>query len=204
MSDTKQSGHYHHGDNVLLETAEAMLESRGPAGLSLREVARSAGVSHAAPYRHFRDKAALLQALAQRGFERLQRAIEQAADGARQNPEQQLVDAGVAYVCQAVHYPEMSRLMFGGVTQMSNNEASRDAAMAACDALEKILHDGIDGGVFRRRDTQELALTVWSAMHGLAMLATTDQLPASQTDGVPALENTVRAVARNVLYGIAP
>ena len=206
MSNRKQSGHYHHGDlvNVLLETAEALLESRGPAGLSLREVARSAGVSHAAPYRHFRDKAALLQALAQRGFERLQLAIERAADGARQNPEQQLVDAGVACVRQAVRFPELSRLMFGGVMPQAEKGASLDAAMAAFGVLEKILHDGIAAGVFRQRDAQELALTVWAAMHGLAMLTTAGQLAALQGNDASALDSTVRVVASNVLYGIAP
>lgn len=206
MSNRKQSGHYHHGDlvNVLLETAGALLESKGPAGLSLREVARSAGVSHAAPYRHFRDRAALLQALAQRGFERLQRVLDRTADAARQNPEQQLVDACVACVRQAERYPELSRLMFGGLMQQAENEAGRDAARAAFGSLEKILQDGVAGGVFRQRDTQELALTVWAAMHGLAMLATAGQLAALQGNDVLALDSTVRVMATNVLYGIAP
>jgi AcrR family transcriptional regulator len=197
MKTRKPAAPYHHGDlqNALLEAAETLLERDGPAGLSLREVARAAGVSHAAPYRHFRDRTALLQALAQRGLERLRRAIEHAAAGAIQNPEQQLVEAGVAYVHQAVRHPEMSRLMFGGV--------QRVAATAAFVALVEIIHDGVAAGAFRQRDARELALAAWTAMHGLAMLVAAGQLPVSPGDGAQTLDDTVRAVARNVMYGIA-
>ena len=201
MSNRKSPARYHHGDlrNVLLEAAETLLEAQGPAGLSLREVARAAGVSHAAPYRHFRDKAALLQALSRRGFEQLCHAIAQAAAGAIQNPEQQLVEAGVAYVRQAVRHPEMSRLMFAGVPQGPKSEACQ----AAFDVLADIIRDGIARGAFRQRDAEELALSAWTSMHGLAMLAASGQLPVSPRDGAQTLEDTARAVARNVMYGIA-
>ncbi len=197
MKTRKPAAQYHHGDlqNALLEAAETLLERDGPAGLSLREVARAAGVSHAAPYRHFRDKAALLQVLAQRGFERLRHAIEHAAAGAIQNPEQQLVEAGVAYVHQAVRHPQMSRLMCGGVQHA--------AATAAFAALVEIIRAGITSGAFRQRDAGELALAAWTAMHGLAMLVAAGQLPVSPGDGAQTLDDTVRAVARNVMYGIA-
>jgi AcrR family transcriptional regulator len=197
MKTRKPAAQYHHGDlqNALLEAAEALLERDGPARLSLREVARAAGVSHAAPYRHYRDKAALLQALAQRGAERLQHAIERAAAQAVQNPEQQLVEAGVAYVQQAVRHPEMSRLMLGGVEQ--------GHAPAAFAALVQIIREGVASGAFRQRDAQELALAAWTAMHGLALLAAAGQLPVLTGAGAQTLDDTVRAVARNVVYGIA-
>jgi AcrR family transcriptional regulator len=201
MSNWKPPAQYHHGDlrNVLLEAAETLLERQGPAGLSLREVARSAGVSHAAPYRHFRDKAALLQALSRRGFERLRHAIEYASAGALQNPEQQLVEAGVAYVREAARHPEMSHLMFGGVQPGPAGAASQ----AAFDALAEIIRAGIARGAFRQRDAEELALAAWTSMHGLAMLAAGGQLPVSARDGTQTLDETVRALARNVIYGIA-
>jgi AcrR family transcriptional regulator len=195
---------YHHGDlqNALLGAAETLLERDGQAGLSLREVARGAGVSHAAPYRHFRDKGALLQVLAQRGFERLRQAIEHAVEGARQNPEQQLVEAAVAYVREAVRHPEMSRLMFGGVLPGAASEDIKATAATAFEALAQVIREGVASGAFRQRDAQELALTAWTAMHGLAVLATAGQLPASP-GGELSLDDTVRAVARNVVYGIA-
>jgi AcrR family transcriptional regulator len=201
MSNREPPVRYHHGDlcNVLLEAAEILLEHSGPAGLSLRAVARSAGVSHAAPYRHFRDKAALLEALSRRGFERLQHAIERAAAGAMQNPEQQLVEAGVAYVRLALSHPEMFRLMFGGVLPGPVGEYRQ----STFEALAKIMRDGIARGAFRQRDGEELALAAWTSMHGLAMLAAAGQLSFSPRDGVQALDDTVRAVARNVIYGIA-
>ena len=201
MSNRKPPAQYHHGDlrNVLLGAAETLLERQGPAGLSLREVARAAGVSHAAPYRHFRDRAALLQALSRRGYERLCQAIEQAAAGAMQNPEQQLVEVGVAYVRQAVRHPEMSRLMFGAVPPGPVSEACQ----AAFDVLAEIIRDGIARGAFRQRDAVELALTAWTSMHGLAMLAAGGQLSVIPRDGSQTLDDTARAVARNVLYGIA-
>ncbi|MDH3980132.1 MAG: TetR/AcrR family transcriptional regulator [Gammaproteobacteria bacterium] len=197
MKTRKPAAQYHHGDlqNALLEAAEALLERDGPARLSLREVARAAGVSHAAPYRHFRDKAALLRALSQRGAERLQLTIEDAAARAVQNPEQQLVEAGVAYVHQAVQHPEMSRLMLGDVEQ--------GHAPAAFAALVRIIREGVASGAFRQRDAEELALAAWTAMHGLALLAAAAQLPVSQGAGAQTLDDTVRAVARNVMYGIA-
>jgi AcrR family transcriptional regulator len=202
MKTRKPAVQYHHGDlqNALLGAAETLLERDGQAGLSLREVARGAGVSHAAPYRHFRDKEALLQVLAQRGFERLRQAIEHAVEGARQNPEQQLVEAAVAYVREAVRHPEMSRLMFGGVLP---GAASEDIKATAFKALAQIIREGVAGGTFRQRDAQELALTAWTAMHGLAVLAIAGQLPASPDGIALPLDDTVRAVARNVVYGIA-
>ena len=106
---------YHHGDlrNALLEAAELLLVKRGVAALSLREVAKLAGVSHAAPYRHFKSKAALLRALAESGFERLHAVIRTAANSMPHDPEQQLAVAGVAYAHMAVRSPELLQLMFG-------------------------------------------------------------------------------------------
>ena len=80
---------YHHGDlrRSLIEAAEILLEARGAAGLSLRAVAKRAGVSHAAPYRHFHDKAALLDAIAQTGFERLSERVREAWERNPGDPE---------------------------------------------------------------------------------------------------------------------
>lgn len=205
MAHAQQNGRYHHGDlvNALLESAEALLEQRGAAGLSLRAVARSAGVSHAAPYRHFRDRSALLRALARRGAERLRQAMTQASSRAAGNPEQQLVEAGVAYVQLAVRQPELFRLQFGVPHGDEAGGASGPVARVPLQAFEEITRNGIASGMFRQRDAGELALTAWSALHGLALLAVAGQLPAAAGQDPGALEELVRSVARNVMYGLS-
>ena len=204
MNTAADGPHYHHGDlrNALLQAAEQLLMEQGVARLSLRAVAKQAGVSHAAPYRHFRDKAALLRALAQSGFERLAAVMRAATDTVAHNPELKLVEAGVAYVRQAVDQPEICQLMFGGSVDPQEDVAYQRAARAAFEALLEIIREGIGTGVFRDRDPQELALVAWTSMHGMAMLVTAQLLDAGAM-GSADLDAQVRSVARNVIYGIS-
>lgn len=204
MTHTNDPQPYHHGDlhNALLQAAEQLLAEQGAASLSLRAVAKQAGVSHAAPYRHFRDKAALLRALAQGGFERLAGAIEVATGNASQNPEQKLVEAGVAYVRQAVERPALTRLMFGGSVAVEDDAAYRQASTAAFEALLKIIEEGVAAGVFRARDPHELALVAWTSMHGVAMLVTAGLLDRNAF-GNGDIDDQVRSIARNVIYGLS-
>ena len=191
---------YHHGDlrNALLAAAETLLHSHGPGGLSLREVARVAGVSHTAPYRLFSNKSALLQALAQRGFERLHAAMSAAAASVPYGPEQQLIAAGVAYVSFAVSHIEITQLMFGGHIEPAPAGTEKDA----CAVLLIIVESGIAAGVFRARDAGELAQVAWSTMHGLAMLITANRLDVDAGD--PAvLAEQVSSVVGNVIYGLS-
>ncbi len=198
MGLPEQPHRYHHGDlrNALLAAAQAQLASAGPAGLSLREVARAAGVSHAAPYRHFRDRNALLLALRERGFTLLQEAMRTAVAAVPHGPEQQLVAAGIAYVRQAVRQPAMAQLIFGGVI---SDAAQADTAVTA--EFGNIIERGIASGVFRRRETEELAMVAWTSMHGLAMLVTAGMLQLDLNDE-RALEASVSTLASNVIYGI--
>ena len=195
---------YHHGDlkNALLLAAEKLLAEQGVAGLSLRAVAKAAGVSHTAPYRHFKDKAALLRALAQAGFESLQVAINEAADAVAHDAGQKLIAAGSAYVTLAVRNPELTRLMFGGVTDPGGSGDFREAADAAFESLVRIIATGVQAGTFRDRDPYELALVAWTSMHGLAMLIAAGlmQIDAGDEAQVDAL---VRSVAQNLIFGIS-
>ena len=196
--------HYHHGNlrNALLQAAEQLLVEQGVAGLSLRAVAKQAGVSHAAPYRHFRDKAALLRALAQSGFERLAAVMLTATDAVAHNPESKLVEAGVAYVRLAVDQPAISQLMFGGSVEPQDDEAYQQAARAAFGTLVEIIREGVSTSVFRHRDPEELALVAWTAMHGFAMLMASHLLDDGSMDSAD-LDEQVRSVARNVIYGVS-
>ena len=148
-----------------------MIEAKGLAGLSLREVARAAGVSHTAPYRHFQDKADLLAAIAQKGFEKLTEDAGKAARRHAGDPRKQFVAASVQYVLFGVRNPRMAHLLFGGVINMRTApRALKQASWAAFQLVESIINKGKEAGVFRNRDTMELAVTTWSGIHGLAQL----------------------------------
>jgi AcrR family transcriptional regulator len=151
---------YHHGDlkNALLSAARTILEEETLAALSLRAVARKAGVSHAAPYRHFPNHEALLAELAKEGFAELKADLAAAAaePGAESD---RIAGLGAAYMRFVARRPALSRLMFG--PQLPNREAFPELAAAADAIGEEIgraLHDGA------------LGLAVWAAVHGLAML----------------------------------
>lgn len=203
MVPNETHGRYHHGDlrNALIQAATTVLVEKSAAALSLREVARVAGVSHAAPYRHFRDKAALLRVLAQGGFERLTAAINTAAENSPHNPEQKLIEAGVAYVRNALQHPEITRLMFAATIEPPQDRAYLVASAASYEALLDIIREGIEQGSFRQQPPQQLVLVAWASMHGLAMLAVARLLEVD-VDDEQALDTLIRSVARNVIYGI--
>jgi len=164
---------YHHGDlrRSLIQSGSKMIEEKGLAGLSLREVARAAGVSHTAPYRHFQDKADLLAAIAQKGFEELTDDANKAAHRHAGDPQKQFVAASVQYVLFGVRNPRMAHLLFGGVINMRTApRALKQASWAAFQLVETIINKGKQVGVFKNRDTMELAVTTWSGIHGLAQL----------------------------------
>src|ERR1041384_4118115 len=107
-SHMAEARRYHHGDlrRALVEAARRLLESEGPSALSLRAVAREAGVSPAAPYHHFKDKAELLDAVAQEGWDLLNVQMREAKDKA-ETVRAQMNALGVAYVCFARENPAL-------------------------------------------------------------------------------------------------
>lgn len=164
---------YHHGDlhNCLLDAANCLLEETGAEKLSLREVAKRAGVSHTAPYRHFRNRQALLEAVAISSFQRLTESGEQAERSAPDDPVAQLRAAGVSYLELAVNNPEHTRLIFGGLMK----DAAQDGPLYAAGeqsyaTIFRIIDNGRSRGVFGGRDTESVVLAAWSLVHGLAML----------------------------------
>lgn len=164
---------YHHGDlkNALLEAAETLLEKSGVASVTLREVARTAGVSHTAPYRHFADKQALLAALAETGFERLATATQASIDKAKDDPLKQLQLATRSYVRLATSHPEMTFLMFGGVLRpFEQNAELKTAASKAFENLLQVIRNGQAINLYKDKPTQTLATAAWSQVHGLSML----------------------------------
>lgn len=162
---------YHHGDlsRALVEAARRILEAEGQAALSLRAVAREAGVSPAAPYHHFKDKTELLEAVAQGGWDALSDAICEARRSAP-TPAEALSGIGVAYVNFARDNPALYRLMY---------DTMRDrAAMPAHAKDEDSGYGQVQGALVEAgadpNDDLELQLATiasWCAVHGLAEMA---------------------------------
>src|SRR5205823_396278 len=111
-SQTAEARPYHHGDlrRALVDAARRILEAEGPTALSLRAVAREAGVSPAAPYHHFKDKAELLDAIAAEGWQMLDASMAKAKREAE--PRNKLNALGIAYVCFARENPALYRVMY--------------------------------------------------------------------------------------------
>ena len=195
---------YHHGDlkNALLQAAEELLNREGVATLSLRQVAKAAGVSHAAPYRHFADKAGLLAALAQAGFERLEAAVAKAAGDYPDDPARQLLEAGIAYVTLTVSHPETTQLMFGGAIDVNSaGPELKEAGRKTFRALSSIVEAGQRAGLYREAETRELTIASWTMVHGLAMLITAGQLKAGGSG--KSIEEITTAIGRLLYDGMA-
>jgi len=204
MSGKTVNKDYHHGDlrNSLLTVAEDLLRQRGISDISLREVAKLAGVSHTAPYRHFRDKDQLLQALAAVGYRRLADALLAIRDEYEEQPETALLKGGEAYVELAVNHPQMTQLMFGGM--VSRDEVSADLAEcgdAAFDALLALVDLGIAHSLYRNGDRMTIALAAWSMMHGLSMLVIAGQL-GQYADSKEAVKKLAQDVGDVLLHGL--
>jgi AcrR family transcriptional regulator len=131
---TTEKAAYHHGDlrEALIEAALEIIGEIGPPGLTIREVARRAGVSHAAPYRHFADKDELILAVVERGFEMLDADVRRARAAAGEDPIAQFAASGEAYLGFALGYPTYYQVMFSGdLLNRNGNEALRHTSSAA-------------------------------------------------------------------------
>lgn len=174
---------FHHGNlrAVLLEQAEAVLRERGADALSLRELAREAGVSHGAPRSHFADRGALLDALAERGFVRLADEIQQAASRAREDHIRTLHAAASAYVGFAVREPAMLSLMFATKAD-GPSEAVRTAAERLFGTMAEIMEAGVEAGAYGAGDVGRLTLVLSATVQGIAALVTSGRITAAQSE----------------------
>ncbi len=170
---------------VLVAEALDMLAAEGVEALSLRALARRAGVSAMAPYRHFSDKDALLAAVATRGFEGLRAAMDAAGCA---DPRADLARIGVAYVTYALEHPALYRLMFGprGETRHPCREAAGEAAYAR-------LADSV-ARAFPEAASEALVLGCWSLTHGLAGLFLDGPLAARAGDRTEIAARVTRAM----------
>ncbi len=177
---------YHHGDlrAAVLKSASKILEKQGISGLSLREAARRAGVSHNAPYRHFPDRESLLAGIAAEGFAMLGEALQGSSGKAM----------GEAYVRFALKHPQRFRLMFGGSLAGARYPALRHAANRAFQALVDSFRAYADA-----QQAQVAAAAAWSLAHGLSHLILGGHFAQAQRDAAGP-ENFARQVLGGVRY----
>ena len=170
MSTSKAT--YHHGDlrAALVRAAMELLEESGETELSLRAVARRAGVSPAAPYRHYADREALVSAIAAVGYRELAERLA-AAHPSPSTPEQ-LASVAIAYVQFALERPALFRIMFGEPCDRDNDE--RVAATAAVSHYVRAIVERS----FPHADADALATAIWALVHGLAFLHLDGKLDA--------------------------
>ncbi len=165
---------YHHGDlrRALLAAARELLAERGLDGLALREVARRAGVSHNAPYNHFKDRGALMAALAVDGLHELRDRCFAAAEAAGPEPRAGLRASGIAYVMFAAEQPQVFGLMFRRELREEGDPSQRAAVRAAGLAAYAVLLGGLRkvGEVADESDGEIAGLAAWALVHGLATL----------------------------------
>lgn len=189
--------HYHHGDlgRALRCAASAVIRREGPERFSLRAIAKATGVDPAAVYRHYRDKQALLDAVAEDGFVELTEAMEAAAT-AHRKAAPRLRAAGEAYVRFAVTEPHLFRLMFGpGGVDPQAVAARTDSGRDAFGTLLALLDELREAGQ-SRLTARRAALPAWAAVHGLAELALLGR--------VDDLEGSLRDGLRTLLRGLSP
>ncbi len=179
-----QNKTYHHGDlrNALILEAIVMLHEKGIGGLSLRELARRLGVGHNAPYRHFKNKQQLLEAVAATGFRRLKAHNLRLELELADDPESQLFESGVAILNMAMEQPELFRLMFGGYLSLANcGDELKEEAHASIESLVKIVSLGQQQDIFARGDVMRQTLAAMSMVQGLAMMASSGMLRENVT-----------------------
>jgi AcrR family transcriptional regulator len=174
---------YHHGNlrSALLDAAERTVRERGVGELSLRELARDVGVSHGAPRRHFPDRQALLDALAESGFERLRTELRTAVDGAGDEFETRLHATAAAYIRFATADPALLELMFA-VKHREGAGALQEAADNTFAVMMEVVVQGQTEGRLEPGDPERVGLVLFATIQGIAALLTGGMVAPEQLD----------------------
>ena len=200
--DRQKPKSYHHGDlrNALIQAGLDLLAEGGVQELDLRKVARRAGVSHAAPYRHFADKQALIAAINEEGFHLLAERIRSTLREVSDEPVEQLLGVALAYVRFAKENPWLMREMFSGLTiERETFESLHTASKSVYRLYAEVIRRGQESGKIVDGDPTALAGVLWSVLHGLAMLIIENQM-RPYADGPEGTERVTRYTIE-VLYG---
>jgi AcrR family transcriptional regulator len=173
MTFRPQRSSYHHGNlrEAMIEAALDMIAARGPNGFTLAEVARAVGVSGAAPYRHFKDRNALIGEIARQGFERFAAELRAAWDEGRPNARAAIENCGRAYLAFARKEPAFYAAMFEPGFHLEDEPT----LLAASERAFGVLREAADAAIRtlpgpNRPPALMVALHIWSMAHGVASL----------------------------------
>ena len=200
---------YHHGSlrQALIDATEALLAEKGADGFSLREVARRAGVSAAAPAHHFGDAAGLLTAVATLGFDGLARALEAGDARGGSDARAALREQGIEYVRYAMHHPGRFRLMFRS-GQLHHDAALEQHGMAAFEVLARGVRRafGVADAAAMTPTHWNTVTALWSLVHGYAHLAIAGKLdPLCRGQGLePFVAASLGPVLTATIAGLIP
>jgi AcrR family transcriptional regulator len=197
-----KGGRYHHGDlrRALVDAALELVKEQGPSGITLREAARRAGVTHAAPYRHFADKEALLAAVAEEGFMRLKETVEAAITNVE--PKNGVEAIGISYVRFARENPSQFRVMFG--SQVGDKRRYPSLVLAdqsVFDLLSKTIAGAQASGDLGAGDPARMGMVTWSMLHGVAALVVDGQMERAGVRDEQ-IDDFARRVAKTATAGL--
>ncbi|MEM9776912.1 MAG: TetR/AcrR family transcriptional regulator [Chloroflexota bacterium] len=189
---TKSS--YHHGNlrDGLIQAGISLLEEGNAREVTLRKVAKQAGVSHAAPYRHFEDKVALLSAIAEQGFRQLAAEMNKGIEENPQSSFNQIIAIGQRYVGFAQQHPAQLTLMFSDLLAQGKDESLSEAAGATYGILEQSISRAQQDGTLKQSNPQKMGKAFWAAVHGLAMLTKEGLMVHEEQHLDDAVENVMK------------
>ncbi len=195
---------YHHGDlrAALLEAALDIITDSGPQQLTIREVARRAGVSHTAPYRHFADKDQLIVAVVEQGFSLLQDTMEKQKASVPPDPINQFAASGMAYVDFALTHPAYYRVMYSG-DLLTSSESLQHTSTETFAAMIKDIETCQELNIVKKGDAALQALGILSTIHGFVCMVNDNRVSTLITDNY---DNAVLrdTVITQIFEGLAP
>jgi AcrR family transcriptional regulator len=176
---------YHHGDlkNALTKVGVEILAKEGVSGLTLRKVAKRAGVSHSAPYAHFKDRQSLIAAISTEGFRKLYNELDAAVSAHADNPKEQLAEATWAYVQFAMNNTDTFKIMFSGVLEKEKDYPSFvEISGKTFERVVDIVRACQNAGILRPGPSELVAVAVWGQVHGIISLALEGQISHRMLD----------------------
>ena len=176
---------YHHGDlkNALIQAGVEILTSKGVNGLSLREVAKRAGVSHSAPYAHFSDKQSLIAAIATEGHLHIYNAITAIFAQFPGDPLQQLIETSCAYLRFGIDEPDLFKITFSGVVENEHDHPDLvEMTQKNFSLIRQLVSRCQTAGIFSPGPDDLIAQNLWGSVYGLVSLLQQGQVSSAVLD----------------------